>query len=257
MKKLITMIWLFFILVSCSETAENNEEQEIENKTVEEFEFSEDETVLTLPDESFQDGPIFCDRHPQTTALINRFGEWLDFDTPTKAFENCQSGDSIFIRSGEYILEESLELWEKDNVVVTCEGHCKLVMNNQEDNVMWIVTCENVTIRNLHCTHTKPSEWEQCTGNVFALDMGQNITIENCDINGCGAIGVYIMGTNNVTLKNNFIHDNTLAAIEENGLGFGSDIQVTNSDNLTLIKNRYENNGYLQGKDGEECEGGE
>ncbi len=254
-KKFLPPICLLFGLISCSETAENNSESEIENETTEEVELTEDETVLTVADESFQDGPIFRDRHPQTTALIKRNDIWIDFDTPAEAFDSCLSGDHIFIRSGEYILEESLELWEKDNVVVTGEGNCKLVMNNQEDNVMWITTCQDVVIRNLHCTHTKPSEWEQCTGNVFALDMGRNITIENCNINGCGAIGVYIFGTKNVTLKNNFIHDNSLWAIDDDGNRMQ---KVEKSENVTFINNRFENNGYRQGKiDEGECESGE
>jgi parallel beta-helix repeat protein len=120
---------------------------------------------------------------------------------------------------------------------------------------MWIVTCRNVKIRNLHCTHTQPAEWAQCTGNVFALDMGENITLENCDINGCGAIGVYIFGTTNVTLKNNFIHDNTLWAVEDGGMGMITEKDKRNN-NVTFVNNKFEHNGYLNENPEPVCEDG-
>lgn len=184
----------------------------------------------------------FLQKADSVLALIHRESEWLSFSNINAAFTACINNDSIFIRSGEHRLKSSLELWEKNNIVVTGEGHCKVIAENTDDNVMWIITCHNITIRNLHATHTKPSEDERCYGNVFALDMGRDITIENCDINGCGAIGVYIFGTRHVVLKDNFIHDNTLWAIDDDGHRMNSEEE---SDNILFEGNRYANNGYL------------
>jgi len=157
-----------------------------------------------------------------------------------EAIETAVDGDTVYIKEGVYQLEKAIGVWEKTNISIIGIGNCKLICNNIDDNVIWVSSCKNVLIKNIHATHTEPSDGQSCTGNVFALDMGKNITIEDCDINGCGAIGVYVWGTTNIILKNDELHDNTSWAVQYDGYGM---LNVENNSNVHFINCNLHDNG--------------
>jgi parallel beta-helix repeat protein len=89
-----------------------------------------------------------------------------------------------------------------------------------------------------------PAEDERCYGNVFAIDSCDSVTIRDCDISGCGAIGVYTFNCGEIILMDNFIHDNTLWAVQHEG----NDLLVEDSSipGLTMKGNTLVNNGGRQ-----------
>ena len=177
-----------------------------------------------------------------TTKNLLVVGEGMDYKTPQEAVKDCQDGDSILIMEGAYEFDKAVELFEKNNVTITGRGNVELICNNMEDNVMWIVTCNNIEIKNIKARHTNPTKNERCYGNVFALDMSTDVTIEDCDINGCGAIGVYILGGGKILLRNNHIHNNSLWAVQLNGIGYLHEAE--NLEGLRFAGNVIENNGF-------------
>jgi len=168
-------------------------------------------------------------------------GNGQDYSTPQEAAEAVADGDTVLIRSGTYEYEGSIMLLGVNNVVMEGEEDTHLVCTSMFDNVMWIISCNGVTIRNLHATHSDPPEDQGCTGNVFGIDSSTDVTIEDCDINGCGAIGVYSFMVDNIVLRNNYIHDNTLWAVYHELQGL---LQEDGSlQGLTMEGNTLVNNG--------------
>ena len=168
-------------------------------------------------------------------------GPGMAYSTPQEAVDACRDGDTILIMDGTYTFEKGIELFEKNNIKIIGRDNVELVCTNMDDNVMWIVTCSNITIKNIKARHTDPTKDERCYGNVFAIDTSRIITIENCDINGCGAIGVYSMGGSKIMLRQNHIHNNSLWAVQHNGVGYLQ--AVDNMDDLYFEDNIIENNG--------------
>ncbi len=109
---------------------------------------------------------------------------------------------------------------------------------------MWIVNCDRITVSGISATHTEPTEDERCYGNVFGIDGCHDITIESCEINGCGAIGVYTNLVDGIELSNNFIHDNTLWAVQHEGHDFL--VESHYIDGLTMEDNTILKNGGRQ-----------
>ena len=144
-------------------------------------------------------------------------------------------------REGIYEFEEAIYISEKKNIIVEGKGDVQLLCNNMDDNVFWIVSSRDVIVRNVRTRHTDPTEDERCYGNVFGIDSSDDIIIEDCEIDGCGAIGVYICVSDNVTLKNNHIHDNTIWAFQFDGVGFLEEVHTIAG--LFLEGNLIENNG--------------
>jgi hypothetical protein len=144
-------------------------------------------------------------------------GEGEMYSTPQMAIDAVTDGDTILIRAGTYESDASIELWGHSDVCILGEEGSKLVCTGSIENVLWIINSDRITVSGLHATHMMPSEDERCYGNVFGLDGCDEILIENCDINGCGAIGVYACLMGELILRNNFIHDNTIWAIQFEG----------------------------------------
>jgi len=171
-------------------------------------------------------------------------GEDEQFDTPQQAMDEVSDGDTILIRAGTYEFNDSIELWGHSDIWILGEEGTTLICDSEIDNVMWIINCDRITVSGLTATHTEPTEDERCYGNVFGIDGCDDITIENCEINGCGAIGVYTNLVDGIVLRNNFIHDNTLWAVQHEG----NDLLLENHyiDGLTMEGNTILNNGGRQ-----------
>lgn len=178
-------------------------------------------------------GPVWA-----STLIV---GEGERYETLHMAFEEVSDGDTVLIRAGTYQYDESPVLWQHDDVAIIGEEGARLVCSSQIDNVLWIMTCDRILVSGLHATHTEPSQRNSCTGNVFGLDSCDDVVIRNCDINGCGAIGVYTFNCGSVTLTGNFIHDNTRWAVQYEGCNMLHEEDIP--EGLTMEDNTIVNNG--------------
>lgn len=179
------------------------------------------------------------------TSPLNRrtpllVGEGRQFATLQEAVKSCHDGDTILVMEGVYRFDKAVELWAKNQVTIIGKGKVELICDNMTDNVMWITSCRDIKIKNIKARHTNPTKDERCYGNVFALDNSDNVTIENCDINGCGAIGVYILGGSGILLRGNHIHNNSLWAVQFNGTGYLR--EIPDLEGLHFENNIIENN---------------
>jgi hypothetical protein len=174
------------------------------------------------------------------SAATLAVGESLEYEDPHDALAEVQDGDTILITAGTYEFDQSLELWGRSDVAIVGEEGTVLVCNSRTENVMWIVNSDGITVSGLRATHTMPEVDERCYGNVFAIDSCDSVTVMNCDICGCGAIGVYVFNCGDVILRDNFIHDNTLWAVQYEGqnlLAEDSDIPGLTMEGNTILNN--------------------
>jgi parallel beta-helix repeat protein len=161
--------------------------------------------------------------------------------SPHDAVSEAQNGDTVVITEGIYEFEKAISIFEKQDLTVKGKGDVRLICSNMEDNVFWIINSKNITVRGVRAKHANPTEDERCYGNVFGIDCSDDIIIEDCEIHGCGAIGVYIYISEDITLRNNYIHDNTIWAYQFDGVGFLKETSTIAS--LFLEGNTIENNG--------------
>lgn len=172
--------------------------------------------------------------------MIEIYESGAQFKTFKEAIDNCKDGDSIIVYPGKYIYSDEINL-RANYVSIVGVGKPQILCNSMEENVLWVLS-DHVVIKNLKLSHIKPNFWANCTGNVLALDGCDDVLVENCDINGCGRIGVYMFVATNVVLKKNWIHDNTLSAVQIDGVDL-----FTATDEyqgiIQFIGNKIEKNG--------------
>jgi parallel beta-helix repeat protein len=178
----------------------------------------------------------YYERPPQTIVV----GKNGNYPTLNLAVKDAENGDTIKVLAGTYIADDNIDIEKKRDLYIYGEGEVNILCSDYNRNVISLWKCNNIYIHNLNVRHTN-SDGYFCAGNVFSISDSWNIKIEDCDINGCGARGVVTYESENITLKNNHIHNNSRWAVVyyETGLLTETDTLV----GLTFEGNHIENNG--------------
>ena len=120
--------------------------------------------------------------------------------------------EQVCIPLGTYVLPKALEV-TRDNTTIWCEPGTRILVTNVNENVINIHGVKNIRIENAHLSHLKPLGEYNCHGSVINIKNAEGITIFNCDLNGCGAIGVRAQGSKDLLIQNCWIRKNTFNAV--------------------------------------------
>jgi hypothetical protein len=143
---------------------------------------------------------------------------------------NAKGIKKVIIPHGTYILPKSLII-PYDNMIIYCEPGTRILVDNSYDNVINIHGRKNIQIENAHLSHLRPRKYYACHGHVVDIENSENIKLYNCEINGCGAIGVGALKTDNLTIQNCWIHSNSFNAVA-----------LSTCNEVLLVANIIENN---------------
>lgn len=156
--------------------------------------------------------------------------------------EEKRTNVHILLDEGTYY---SANLWiDGEHILIEGVGQVNLYCTEQYENVMWIIG-KHIHVKNLHMKHFVPGNINEqnCSGRVIGFDNAKHITIENCDLNGCGLAGLHDNGGNSeILIKNNYIHNNSVAAYTDD-LGTIWLEEIDNHPVFRFENNRMENNG--------------
>ena len=199
---------------SNSEIENQSNETIIDTSTIDSANTEDTIAEIEVPKgESWQD---FSDPYKHFNGSISDtvyIGPNREIKDPFEYFSETQSNQFVVIEEGKYVGESSLWL-DGENLIVEGRGKVSILLDVLYDNVMWVIG-QNVVINNLHMTHLQPggTEDQNCSGRVIGFDGADNVTIINCDLNGCGLAGLHDnLGNGTVYAENNWIHNNSLGA---------------------------------------------
>ncbi|HED64132.1 MAG TPA: hypothetical protein ENJ09_01125 [Planctomycetes bacterium] len=145
--------------------------------------------------------------------------------------DQAEDGAHIILEARRYTTDTGFELRDKTNVTVEGVEGTELACTSRIEDVFRVRGGSGITLRGLRMFHTMEIKG-LCAGNVLAALETRDLTVENCDLNGCGVTGLYTWGTFGVRATGNLIHDNSSA-----GFGFRE------SGKIELRNNRLEANG--------------
>lgn len=104
--------------------------------------------------------------------------------------------------------ETSSDAYIFKNVVnMTIEGNAEIVIDDINADVLSFKNCGQITLSGLTIGHTSSYDQYQCEGSVTKFDACDSININNCNLYGCGAFGVYADNTSNLNITNSKIYD--------------------------------------------------
>lgn len=135
-------------------------------------------------------------------------------DSIQEALDKSKKNDTIIINEGTYETEATLTMINKKGITITGKGvvdiFCKSYIK-----VIIFKNCEDITIQNLHMVHAMGAPSVGCgedAGLIYFIDC-DNVVVKNCELNGCGTVGVDSYNTKNITIEGCYIHSNNMAAI--------------------------------------------
>ena len=89
-----------------------------------------------------------------------------------------------------------------------------LITKPRYSDVLRFESCKNITIKNLTLGHEETGD---CIGDVLVLNDCNNVTVEKCNLFGCGCIGVHTNRSKNISLTNTDIYGCSQEGVEALG----------------------------------------
>lgn len=148
--------------------------------------------------------------------------------------EALKSNVKIVLEGKDYLITDEYgpsTLWITglENVTIQGTEGTRIMTEASWDQVISISNCKNIVLDNITFGHDIPTG-KSCTGGVIEGNYS-DITIMNCDIFGCGLVGISV-GNGTFDIQNSIIHDCSESIIE---LGSGT---------ATFDKCVFSGNGY-------------
>ncbi len=248
----LLIIAILLLAFSCQNTDEKNNTETVEviNEEPEPLDIQED-TVYEEPESLNTEQEEFGWK---TNADYIHFGA-SDLDTvyigaeraikdPFEYFSESRKNVFVLIDSGKYVNDSGIGI-QGENIIISGEDGVSILIDQLYDNVMWI-SGNNIVVDNLHMMHLMRGDasGQNCTGRVIGFEGADNVTIVNCDLNGCGLAGLHDnMGNGTIYVEHNYIHNNSLGAYT-NIDGQVWQQEVDDHETFIFKNNRIENNGF-------------
>lgn len=125
---------------------------------------------------------------------------------------NSTAGDTIDIPCDTYINSSTLSLIELHDVCIRFEPGTRVLLDDVYSDVLELNNCSDIRILGGFFRHVDPLEEYDCHGGVIRIRNCSNITIDNCTVSGCGAIGFLINDSENIEILHCLIEDNSFTA---------------------------------------------
>ncbi len=140
-------------------------------------------------------------------------GDGEKYQSPADYFKDPRSNVMVYLKEGIYYTGEWLMI-DGDHIILEGLGDAHIYCTELHENVMW-VSANHVWIKHLTMKHFEPGSiyGQNCSGRVLGFDNASNITVEDCDLNGCGLAGLHDnLGNSKIFIKDNHIHNNSVGA---------------------------------------------
>lgn len=173
--------------------------------------------------------------------------------------DSCND-DTVFIPCDIYINSSTVRLVELHDVCIRFEPGAQVLTDDVYLDVIKLIGCSNIQILGGYFRHVDPLPEDDCHGGVIIIHDCSDVTIDNCTVSGCGAMGFSIVRSENIDIRHCLIEDNSYCAfylrsfnnlhinhciIRNNGRFFYSN----GHQDLTNLKMRnneiYSNNSYF------------
>ncbi len=101
----------------------------------------------------------------------------------------------------------------KNVINMTIEGNAQIATDDIYADVLTFENCGKITLDGLTIGHTEYFDKYRCEGAVVALMDCQKITVKNCNLYGCGAIGVKADAVADLLIDKTNIYDCSFSAV--------------------------------------------
>lgn len=152
--------------------------------------------------------PFICTAHASLTT------PHVDIQ---RLIDAADDGGVVRVPGGRHVLSKGLVIKGRKGLTINFDDGATVVVDDVTENVITLEDCEDLTIEGGRLSHLKPLTEYDCHGNVIDIAGSSQVRIVNCDLNGCGAVGVFARNVRDLVVRGCHIHRNTFNAIYLHG----------------------------------------
>lgn len=130
----------------------------------------------------------------------------------TEMAQAALPGDTVLIPGDTLLISKTLVLEDISGVTLVFQPGSLILLDNVYRDIIKLVGCSNVTVYGGSFRHVEPLDHYDCHGGVVVLEDCSGVTVDNCRIMGCGAVGFRIVDSRNIEIVHCIIEDNSFSA---------------------------------------------
>ena len=183
--------------------------------------------------------PVETATRAQAAAILMRFRtnirKVVYAETTQEIADNIASNTEIRLSGKTYVIQDEfyrkyIDIANIENFSIVGTEGTEIANESGDDVVIRIYRSRDISIESIIMGHTPIGDI--CTAGVLSVYRSSNVSINDCDIYGCGQMGFDIYGSQ-VAMKNTTIRDCSLRI----GEAYDSDVSF---DNCTFSNNGYD-----------------
>lgn len=147
----------------------------------------------------------------------------MSIDAVQAVIRGANEGDTIIVKSGTYIFNDTLKIENKKRISIVGDGKVRFILTEPTMAVIHVENTQGLIIRNIHASH-KPVA-QGCSGFVLSASYSSGLRIDHCQLNGCGAVGFITWHCQDIIVSHSKIYNNS-----KNGLSFNQTVKIVIQD---------------------------
>lgn len=161
-------------------------------------------------------------------------------DDIQEKINEAKDGAYIVISAGEYIIEEPIVIQDRKNFTISGDKDVWIFGNRVDFQIFIIKDSSNITLKDIKACHKIDEKTgnkkiiEKRNGSVVDIENCDRVTLENCELEGCGVYGVFAVNVDMLDILGCYVHHNSWKA-----LGLFNKVNVTNVviKDCTIVNN--------------------
>ncbi|MFA5528695.1 MAG: right-handed parallel beta-helix repeat-containing protein, partial [Peptostreptococcales bacterium] len=152
----------------------------------------------------------------------------------------AKDGGMIVISSGKYIIDKPLVIEGRKDITIVSDKDVWILGSRVDFQIFKLINSDNITLKNIRACHRIDPETgntmieNKREGSVIDIENCNQVTLENCELEGCGVYGVYAVNTDKLHILGCYIHHNSWSAL---GLYNKRDVSNVIIKGCTIINN--------------------
>lgn len=152
----------------------------------------------------------------------------------------AKDGSYIVISAGEYIIDKPIVIQNRQDITISGDKDVWILGNKVDFQIFMLKDSDNILIKDIKACHKIDQETGNTKispkrkGSVVDIENCKKVTLENCELEGCGVYGVYAVDTDMLNIFGCYLHHNSWKA-----LGLFNKENVTNAviKGCTIVNN--------------------
>ncbi len=161
-------------------------------------------------------------------------------DNIQNKINNSKNGALIVISEGKYMIDKPIVIQNKKNITISGDKDVWIFGSRVDFQIFIINDSDNIILKNIKACHKTDQQSRDIKitpkrkGSVVDIESCRKITLQNCELEGCGVYGVYAVDTDILNIFGCYLHHNSWKA-----LGLYNRVNVTNAviKDCTIINN--------------------